>query len=444
MHIKFNRLPQAIKIKLKSLLVDNLLVISLKLNVPFLTAVAFKFAASRINRHGEYKVLVLGRSIFTDDIKAMAVFSGQINYTILHLKYLDAILNHFIKQPERARLAEDNYHIADIGAKGKLLVNAYLVRVMPFYKKLTGLQAVVSANFGYIQQQELAKVCQAQKIPFIIIHKEGMGAPSSRVSLYKNYHFIADKILLYNNQIKDFLSKVIVPGLTPDKMEIVGVPRLDFYFKKDKKDKASIDKKQLVFFAFHPDDKFVPLIHSQDNYQAARLRTKDFFCLVMRFVAHHPEINVIIKTKAAKHYLTYIQNIFSENFSAPIPNLTITHSGNPIDLIQNSDVVIGFHSTTLIEALIAGKTIVSPYFEDVIDDQAGSHFKDYPTLINYAVKEDDLKSYIYNSGKNNNKDIQSLKEEFLRKWIFIPDGHASQRAENAIIKTINELSIKGN
>jgi len=139
-----------IKLKLIEIGLNNLIKLSLLLNFPVLTSFLFNLAAGSVG-HGSYTVLCLGRSIFTDDIKALVTYSGQIKYRILHLRYLDMLLNWFIPPAERRELTENNYHVSKIGELGRQKCYTYLTRMLPSLLKFMDLQAVISGNFGYIQ-----------------------------------------------------------------------------------------------------------------------------------------------------------------------------------------------------------------------------------------------------------------------------------------------------
>ena len=112
----------------------------------------------------------------------------------------------------------------------------------------------MSCNFGYLEQQELAMVCEENRLPLIVLNKEGIVIPSAYshfVSQFKNRKFIGAKMLCYNNLIKKALLDLNLSGLTEDKTEVVGVPRLDCYFT-DKIEIKSNQSKQIVLFSFFP------------------------------------------------------------------------------------------------------------------------------------------------------------------------------------------------
>ncbi len=436
-----------IKYKFKEVFARLLIKISLFLNWPRLTVIAFWLASSRINPKckSEYTVLCLGRSIFVDDVKAMATYSRRIRYVMIWRSYFQIILYHFLTNSERQELSENNYYTHDIGNEGKNRYYLYLKKMLPLLRKLMNFDAVLSCNFIFSEQQELARVCEENKMPFCVLFKEGLGVAASGAfekwtELFKDNRFIGAKILLYGSKIAEILLSVNILGLAKEKIKIVGIPRLDHYFIKNTKINQ---KKQIVFFSF---SSFVLhfLIKDTGKLERAKKRCDDFHAWIMKFAKNHPDHEVIIKTKFSKHYLDYINEIASEVFGKKgekPANLVITNLGNPTQLIESSIAVAGFYSITLIEAIVAGKISLSPYFGDIITDKPWDYFAKYPELINYVKSEADLEEYILNPQKYLNYSC-NRREEFLKELIHIPDGHASIRAEEAIIETIEESSNK--
>ena len=427
-----------IKYKLKIFPADFLLKFSLFANSPMLTAAALWLSAGQVNAAGETVVLCLGRSIFLDDLAAMAKFNGRIKYVVIYRHYFWRILNHFCDKKEFRKVSEENYHTNDLCREGKIKYHAYLKKTLPVLQKLIGFKAVMSCNFGYIEQQELAKVCEENEVPFIVLNKEGIVIPSAYdefVQEFKSRRFIGAKMLCYNNLIKKALLDLKLPGLTEDKMEVVGVPRLDRYFLE--KEYNPKNQKQITLFSFFPSDKFRYLKLSSEWIMEIDKISEQFHKLFIDFAFRRPDFQVIIKTKVAKHYLKYVSKMVGENSGNDTMNLVITNNADSTGLVKDSMAVAGFNSTTLIEAIIAGKTILSPDFSQILKDQAWDYFEGYGELVNYVRDMNDLEKYILNAEKHIVQNTDK-KKVFLERFIFTPDGRASQRAEREIIKVINE------
>ncbi len=430
-----------IKVKTKIIVVTTefFLKLSLFINSPRLTALILAITVRRVNKNGEFTVLCLGRSIFSLDVNALAVFGKNIKYITIQRHLFRIILHHFLTKLEIEQLTEVNYHTHDIGKKGKQKYYSYLKKMFPTLCKFLNIDVIMSGNFGYIEQQEIARLCENEKkllqIPFIVLHKEGLAMAGfhQRKLAYNNHQFIGARIFLYNDKIKDYLIKNNIKGLSLEKIRIIGIPRLDAYIHN----KNFTKEKQIVFFAFYPEFRFNYLIKDDNQRLVAYQRSEQFYRYVMNFAKDNPEVKVIIKTKVAKFFLDYVKDIFNKYFKEPLDNLEITNIGDSAQLIPQSMAVIGFNSTTLIEAVIANKVAISPYFGDIITDKPWDYFTGFEELINYAKDENDLQRYIFNIDKYLNYDIQ-IKDKYLSQIVDLPLGNSSRKTEEEIIKTIKE------
>ena len=75
-------------------------------------------------------------------------------------------------------------------------------------------------------------------------------------------------------------------------------------------------------------------------------------------------MEVVIKPKWGGRWLKQIDEILSKHdiYKGNLSNLTVDYKVDAQELISSSDVVIGFASTTLLEAAVAGKWVIVPNF----------------------------------------------------------------------------------
>lgn len=428
-----------IKFKLKHIIVNLLIKISLLCQWPKLTAIAFWLASTKMNPKCEskYTVLCMGRTAFVDDVDAMAIYSGRIKYITIWRTYFQIVFSFFVKGPEAKKLTETNYHTYDFCKDGKQNYYLFLKKMIPILCRLINFDAVLCCNFGYLDQQEIEKVCAEQKISYIVLHKEGLFPPgaqakrANRISAY--YKFRGDTMLVYNEGIMKELLRSGFSNITEDQFKVVGMPRLDNYFALSRASKNL--EKQVLFFSFFPDDKFMGLIDDEEKMKQAYKRAEDFHKWVFNFAVKHPDIKVVVKVKIAPHYTEYINKIFNNNLQENVKNLEIINVGQVFDLIKNSTIVISFLSTTCLMAIAANKTLITPYFGDLFIEKEWDYFTEYPELINYAKTEEDLEKYVLKPAKYFTQDLAS-KGEFLKKFLGNADGRASWRAEDAILEII--------
>jgi len=77
---------------------------------------------------------------------------------------------------------------------------------------------------------------------------------------------------------------------------------------------------------------------------------------VVRLALENPDLSVVIKTKAAPQYVSYVDDIVrgSVGDKKEPSNFRVTDEGSSFDLIKESAVALGSQSTTLIEGLFGG------------------------------------------------------------------------------------------
>ena len=117
----------------------------------------------------------------------------------------------------------------------------------------------------------------------------------------------------------------------------------------------------------------------------------------------------------------------------------MTNTQNAHELIAKSSVVLGFYSTTQIEALVAGRILVSPYFGDLSPGADWDYFQKHRNLVNYARSQQELDNCLLHADKLTSCSLEE-RNSFLREFIGELDGFASQRAENEIIKQIKKIA----
>jgi len=429
---------------------------SYRLDSPKLSAHLLCLFIKPLNSNKKYRVLCLGRSQFYDDIRALIKYGNKIQYFYFHKLLLGEIVRYKIpfdldlsllagysvhkENIQHSSFTEDGltYHIDPKYNKSRKMVYSYFSEMFPILRRKLRFDAVMSGNYVYVDQQEFYKICEENNIPGIILNKEGIGAKQQSADgnwVDRGVRFIGSRMLFMNEpymrseikHLKDFDKR---------NASLVGLPRFDFYANSPIRFPRAI-----VLFAFVVSDYFVTGVTDEMMTQLSRI-TEEFHKNVIDFALRNPKYKVVIKTKPAKRYLDQPKDIVKKYYGGTeINNLTITNNAKVEDLIVNSSVVLGYNSTALVEGIAANKPIISPDFNAVLGSNNRGVFKDYNDLLNYVTTYDGMEKIILNC-----KDYYSVaidrKDQFLEPLIFKNDGKASQRAESAIIETIEERKRK--
>ena len=126
-------------------------------------------------------------------------------------------------------------------------------------------------------------------------------------------------------------------------------------------------------------------------------------------------------------------------------NLVVTGEGDAQDLIFNSDVIVCFGSTTLLEAGIANKFVVIPYFNEALDEKHDSfvHFKKEFNLFNVANNIQEFKDQILDGLKNNHIDAKIMDDRYkaFEEHVSFMDCSATEKYSKALRKIIEKSSL---
>ena len=424
----FSRIVESLVIRFK------FIQLSVCLCMPFLTARLATLVSKSFYTGSKYNVLCLGRPIFDEDIEELAKHGSTLNYLIVPKFVFISIFNHYLSQMP---LSHTKYHEINGFNHEKEMYRKFLKALLSELSKICEIDAVMSANYVYAWQQELAVVCDEAKIPFVVLFKEGIsplykGEDSSKnahdllVSAYTNNKFIGTKLLVYNENTRNAFINANIEGIDHDTVEVVGIPRFDRYFK------LKTQGENIVFFSFSIEDKARHLGVSEEVLNEYINKEEKFHIDVMRYAKSNPDQNIIIKTKSNIRYMNYVKKIAKDNGYSNLKNLVITNTGNVYNHIKNSFAIIGYNSTVLLEGIVARRIIITPDFRGGI---VRDFFDENPNLANYVKSMEDIDSVVTKGSANvtNNEEVKSL----LYDRIYIPDGQACRRTETSIRKTID-------
>lgn len=414
----------------------HLVALAARLNLPGLAARLAWVLTRTIDTNSSRTVLCIGRPIFDEDIEELSRHGGTLNYVVVPKTVFLEIFRHFAPELvlSHARYHEIHEH-DDAKRRCRGFYEAFLKRFVP----LARAEAILTANYNYSWQQELAAAARGLGIPFVVLFKEGISplfaegvspqaAYDMLVAKYTNNCFIGDRLIVYNDRIKQGFANVPVPGITPEIVEAVGIPRFDRYFRLGEAGSS------IVFFSFNFEDKARHLGLAQDVFEKYQARTREFHIEVLRFAAAHPQRRVIVKTKNNLKYLRYVQDLAAELGLSGLPNLTMTNQGDVFELIKDAHAVIGYNSTTLLEAFAARRIVMSADFRW---GPVRDYFDEHPGLPNYVTTAQDMEAVLARSSKGRPLDDPQLYP-LLYERIHVPDGKASARAEAAIARAIVE------
>ena len=386
----------------------------------------------RINGKKGKRLLFLDRSIFRSDLDAMARFSGRIQYVGIQRRFLKELVNRHLG---RLPVTEFSYHNDDQLKLIRRQIRVDMKRFLVVLQKLVKFDGIITCNFGYLDQQEIFPIARDKGWPIIIFYKEGLFPAFQLQAQFRGYtkkRLNCDLLLCYNRSIKTLFEKPEFPRVGKTRFVAVGIPRLDWC-----KGLASTPSHGgLVLFSFFPDDKLLHADLTNNQLQIIHSLSEEFHKNVIRLAIENPDLDVFIKTKVAKKYLSYVEQIAKIHFGSikSIKNLIITNSGSSYDYISRSAYVLGWQSTVLLEGLLATRATACP--------RLPSWFKKenrlVPTelgLVNEISNFSELSTWMQNADRSQAA-LKVNEQKALEEIVFTANFDSSVRAEAEILKEI--------
>jgi hypothetical protein len=414
---------------------DTLIMYLLKLKLYFIIALILSIKTSSLNRKHNIRALCLSKSIFKDDLDALALNRGGIEYLYfpsdkIQLIYTIVCKRHGVSISE---ISEYNYYDDKYEIIRKNL-NEILEPIFRYLKLFINYDLIIAGQFSYIRYQELQMICKKYNIPFYVLYKEGIIGGNQMqhiIEEIKLLRYNATYISFYNEIIRDDIISANI-GVTSANSNVVGIPKFDVYFNQNKLINVTL-------FSFNPITKLFNYTNSRlgivnDN---AEEMTKnilslscEFYQTIFDYFTYDNGYHLTIKCRQAPKDVGYIEDIITSILVELPDTIKFTTEEASQTLILNSEIIIGFNSTVLLEGLIAKKIVITP---------------DYSELIgNTSFEILDRNSYFDITYLNNTEQLTALLDEdtedstYLKGHIGFSDGGSVNRVE----ATIRNMLVK--
>ena len=316
------------------------------------------------------KIIVLGKSGGLEDLSnSQEKYNKNIEFYHLPRPFIKAIFRFFID--EGMNVSDYKYYDTSnkiIRAKKKYREN--LIKIIGILKEEFRFNGFISFNFNYFAERELHGACKSLKIKFIILHKECVWSPYEELvinKIYRDYSkkFEGYKIGVYSENEKKLITSSKVAK--KKQVKVIGCSRLDksFLIKKIK------PKNKVVYFMIE-DMRGLPNVYFRKynesfkkqfkfynnknyknlNWAHLRKKTTD---IIIQLAKENKNIEFIFKGKVGVHN----RNDLPSNLPS---NCKLVFGGTGDQFLKDSKIVIGWNSTIILEAIVANRFILLPYF----------------------------------------------------------------------------------
>ena len=373
---------------------------------------------------------------------------SQINFFIIQRIFFRTIYNKFLS---KTNLRDYSYKINNkkleiLSYKYSCKVDYYLKFINRFYK----FKSIISFNPFYKAERIIQKISKKHDIKFIVLHKESVNSKYDNKVLKYLYTNMIDKfdgeaIATYSNLEKKNMIEANI--IKKKKIVTVGSPRCDQSFRYRK----IIPESNIITYYMIESNRGAP------GYLLSGLSSKDKKILCKSLKINPKDLKVSweeLNKKTINYCIDYarknkdVQIIFkgkqSTHKRSDLPlslpeNCLFVKDGTGHELLKKSKIIIGFNSTIILEAILANRDILIPYFNFKEMKNKKNFIIDFNNQ-NYWVKSkldlfQKIKKLI--KSKYKNRKLSKSEKKVLDGYIGNSDGKACER----LIKFINS-SVK--
>ena len=406
-----------------------------------------KFIKASTNKNNK-NILILYRTIGIVDVNVAfnTKKNTNLNFYYISRQYLKILFDDFFSDK---KLYDYHYKINKNLISPQKKYQIKLVRILTHYKKFFKPDCILSFNPFYRIERELQNVSKLVDIKFICMHKESVNSLADNKILgylYKNRidQFGGDLILTYNYDEKEIIQNS--KFAKKNKVIVTGCARADKSFKSKREKKVL--KKNIVFFLVEDYRGFPEFFFKFNNlynkkkifkklgikynypkYNWNRLNILTVKHLI-EYARNNSDVNILIKGKSTLNYN------FMKKLKLP-KNCNYTNYGLAQDYIEKSLLIISFNSTVILEAMLANRNIIIPFF-----------YKEKKRLEKNIINFDkrlfvySKEAFIQRINKHLSYSNKSIKiknyKQVLKKYIGNNDGKSSERVRKVFSNFLNK------
>ena len=386
---------------------------------------------------GRLKVLAIEKAVFNDDVLQVLGSAPGVEVIGIKRAILKAIAVAFLPRS----ICSDDAYIQDDpqveAAKQRLL--SFWSRLWP---KLGKFDAVLTGNWCYWAEREMATALEASGTPFVVLHKEGIKPPARSAMLRDLFRrtrgtFTGRRVLVYHEA--EFEHQVGGGISRAEQVRIVGMPRLDALHRWREQAAANLVApragRPTVLFAAFLADNFLPSYSGIESDLAWSKLAAGSYAALMQLAEENPDIEVVVRPRL--HEADGVRRLFPDR-DWPA-NLRLVAEGSIKPLLEDAWVVGGHNTTVLLEALAMGKPVVVPHFAEALDPRYAGFIVELGESVEHASSPDDLRHRLRDYSRTPcaiPAELSPAAAATLSSWTGNSDGRAAERARAAILDEI--------
>lgn len=415
------------------------------LRLDFLSGLIILVSIKKLKKLGQNSkknknILIMSKVGGLDDI--ITSYQGQkktgINFFIIQRIFFRIVYNKYFSE---TNLRDYSYKIntrklEDLSHNYSLKIDYYLNFINKFYN----FKSIISFNPFYKAERIIQKISKKHNIKFIVLHKESVNSKYDNKVLEYLYNNKIDKfegetIATYSNLEK----KLLINSNFVNKKKIftVGSPRCDLSYQYRK---IAPEDNIIAYYMLETqrgvpsyflgglsnNEKKILCEHLKLNLKDLKINWNDLnkktinYCI--DYAKKNKNVKIIFKGKQSTH----------ERSDLPLNlprNCSFVKDGTGHEILKKSKIIIGFNSTIVLEAILANRNILIPYFNFKEVNKKKDFIIDFNNQ-NYWVKTKSVFFQKINKlikSKYKYRKLSKMEKKILEQHIGNSDGKASKR-----------------
>lgn len=392
-----------------------------------------------------HRVLVIRKAVFNEDVLQVLDGASDVQAFGVGRAVIKALALGLLPR----EICDDaTYVSADPRAEAAKRRYRRLCRgVWRYLAWLGRYDAVLSGNWCYWAERELAGAMEEVGAPFIVLHKEGIKPPARALMLRGLFRaargrFTGRSVYVYHPDERDH--QVESQTARADQVQIVGMPRLDRVHAWRRRaaagEVAPRAERPLVLVLAFMANNFLPSYSGVDSDLAWNELCAGTYQAAVRLARANPGIDVVVRPR--EHEMGDVLRLMAPE--GPLPsNLRIGAEGEVMPLLEASWVVCGHNTTVLLEALAAGKPVVVPDFGEMQDPRYHGYNVELGDAVEHAATVDDLAERLARHCREPapiEAELTPAAQDALAKWTGNPDGAASERVRRLLRQELSRAA----
>jgi hypothetical protein len=373
------------------------------------------------------KTILAINHLFDQDLEALATANSEYNFIIVDfaalLKGGKAYFSQAVRDIRAPYESEPLETRMLFRQECRLLFDRLRERFQP--------KLILTANDNFAFIREFIHAAHERGVPTIILDKEGTISPHSFEAEAKRAReytpCISDHVFVWSHRQKDYWQN---RGVAAGRITVVGQPRSDLFFARaDDTVSGYFDSRQPLITLFsYFDTAYIPDQDVQRGLSWTKMKTqthREFH----RLAQAHPEYNFVIKCHPQQ---LDIEDI-AQRYQAP--NLRVIGGARIAnELIQQSELIIAFQTTSVIEAMFLEKQVIYTAWDEnylpLADDLLPFH--DAAGIV-MAETFEGFREVCRRFFSGDNSDFRftsadiAARDSFVNLYFYKPDGHVCER-----------------